>query len=100
VLQGGSPVAELFSLTAEQTRERIIKSGELSADRLDEALALLRSPDFWAFGGGGVAVWGQRRTSSSLRCSHSLGGTYLREGTILGYDRRHHRHWPSRILVE
>jgi SAM-dependent methyltransferase len=60
VLQGGSPVAEFFSLTAEQMRERIIGSGELSADRLDEALGLLKSPDFWAFGGGGVAVWGQR----------------------------------------
>jgi hypothetical protein len=32
VLQGGSPVAEFFSLTAEQMRERIIGSGELSAD--------------------------------------------------------------------
>jgi hypothetical protein len=60
VLQGGSPVAEFFSLTAEQMRERIIESGELSVDRLDEALGLLKSPDFWAFGGGGVAVWGQR----------------------------------------
>jgi SAM-dependent methyltransferase len=60
VLQGGSPIAEFFSLTAEQMRERIIESGELTADRLDEALGLLKSPDFWAFGGGGVAVWGQR----------------------------------------
>jgi hypothetical protein len=60
VFQGGSPVAELFLLTAEQMRERIIESGELSADQLDEAVGLLKSPDFWAFGGGGVAVWGQR----------------------------------------
>jgi SAM-dependent methyltransferase len=58
VLQGGSPVAELFSLTAEQMRERMIESGELSADQLDQALALLKSPDFWALGGAGVAVWG------------------------------------------
>jgi SAM-dependent methyltransferase len=60
VLQGGSPIAEFFSLTAAQMRERIIESGELTASRLDEALDLLRSPNFWAFGGGGVAVWGQR----------------------------------------
>lgn len=60
VLQGGSPVAEFFSLTAEQMRKRLLASGELSAERLDEALALLASPDFWAFGGGGVAIWGQR----------------------------------------
>ena len=59
VLQGGSPVAELFCLTAEQMRGRIVGSGELSADRLNEAPGLLKSPDFWAFGGGGVAVWGQ-----------------------------------------
>jgi SAM-dependent methyltransferase len=60
VLQGGSPVAEFFCLTAEQMRERIIGLVELSADRLNEALRLLKSPDFWAFGGAGVAVWGQR----------------------------------------
>ena len=60
VLQGGSTVAELYSLSAQQIRERIIASGALSADRLDEAIELLKSPDFWAFGGGGVAVWGQR----------------------------------------
>jgi SAM-dependent methyltransferase len=59
VLQGGSPVAEFFSLTAEQMRERMLAAGELSAEQLDEALRLLNSPDFWAFGGGGVAVWGQ-----------------------------------------
>jgi hypothetical protein len=50
-----------FSLTAEQMRERVIESGELSADRLDEALGLLKSPDFWAFDGAGVSVWGQRQ---------------------------------------
>jgi SAM-dependent methyltransferase len=60
LFQGGSPVAEFYSLSAEQMRARIIESGELSAERLDEALGLLKSPDFWAFGGGGVAVWGQR----------------------------------------
>ena len=52
VLRGGSPVAEFVSLTAEQMRERIIETEEVSADRLDEALRLLKSPDFWAFGGG------------------------------------------------
>lgn len=60
VIQGGSPVAEFFALTADQMRERMLASGALTAERLDEALGLLNSPDFWAFGGGGVAVWGQR----------------------------------------
>jgi len=45
VLQGGSPVADCFCLTAEQMRERIVGSGELSVDRLSEALGLLKSPD-------------------------------------------------------
>jgi hypothetical protein len=60
VLREGSPVAEFYSLSAEQIRERIIESGELSAERLDKAYELLRSPDFWGFGGGSMAVWGQR----------------------------------------
>jgi hypothetical protein len=60
VLQGGSPVAEFYSLSARQIRERIIESGALNAVRLDEAFEPLKSPNFWAFGGGGVAVWGQR----------------------------------------
>ncbi|WP_051661172.1 methyltransferase domain-containing protein [Bosea sp. 117] len=60
VIQGGSPVAEFFALTADQMRERMLSSGAMSGERLDEALLLLKSPDFWGFGGGGVAVWGQR----------------------------------------
>ena len=60
IMQGGSPIAEFFALTAEQMRERIIESGALNAERFDEALELLKSPVFWAFGGAGVAVWGRR----------------------------------------
>jgi SAM-dependent methyltransferase len=60
LLRGGSPVAEFFTLTAEQMRDRMLESGALTADKLDRALRLLASPDFWAFGGGGVSVWGQR----------------------------------------
>jgi hypothetical protein len=37
-----------------------LASGALDQDKLDRALALLASPDFWAFGGGGVSVWGQK----------------------------------------
>jgi SAM-dependent methyltransferase len=62
VLQGGSPIAEFFSLTADQMRERMLESGAQNAEQLDHALALLNDPNFWAFGGGGVAVWGQRPT--------------------------------------
>jgi SAM-dependent methyltransferase len=62
VLQGGSPVAEFFRLTAEQMRDRVLASGALSEERLDQAIALLKDPDFWAFTDGMVAVWGQRPT--------------------------------------
>src|SRR5262249_20005068 len=48
LLQGGSPVAEFFALTAEQMRERMISSGALTEEKLDRALSLLASPDFWA----------------------------------------------------
>jgi SAM-dependent methyltransferase len=62
VIQGGSPIAEFFSLTADQMRQRMLESGVQSAEQLDHALGLLNDPRFWAFGGGGVAVWGQRPT--------------------------------------
>jgi SAM-dependent methyltransferase len=60
VVQGGSSVAELYSLSAEQVREQMIGSGALSAERFDQAFELLRSQEFWALGGGCIAVWGQR----------------------------------------
>jgi hypothetical protein len=60
VFRGGSPMAEFFSLTAEQMRESIVRPGTLDEAGLDEALALLTSPDFWGFGGG-VSVWGRRK---------------------------------------
>jgi SAM-dependent methyltransferase len=60
VFRGGSPTAEFFLLTAEQMRDRMLESKVLTLDQLEHALSLLASPDFWAFGGGGIAVWGQR----------------------------------------
>jgi SAM-dependent methyltransferase len=60
VIQGGSPLAEFFSLTATQMRDRILESRDLDEGRLDEALDLLKDPGFWGLGGAGIAVWGQR----------------------------------------
>lgn len=60
VIRGGSPLAEFYSLTATQMRERILESRDLSAVQLDEALELLKSPDFLGLGGAGIAVWGRR----------------------------------------
>ncbi len=59
VLNGGSPIAEFFQLTALQVRDNIIASGALTAERFDAAVALLDDRAFWAFAGAGVAVWGQ-----------------------------------------
>jgi hypothetical protein len=53
----GSPIAEFFSLTADQMREQMLESGVQTAEQLDHALGLLNDPKFWAFGGGEVAVW-------------------------------------------
>ena len=58
--QGGSPIAEFFALTAEQMRDRMIESGELNAECFNEALNLLKSQEFWAFGGAGIAVWARK----------------------------------------
>jgi len=41
-------------------RDRMQASGAIKRERLDEALTLPKLPDFWAFAGAGVAVWGQR----------------------------------------
>jgi hypothetical protein len=59
-LQGGSEVAEFFALTAEQMREQMLGTGIIDAEKLFRALVLLSQPSFWAFGGGGVSIWGRR----------------------------------------
>lgn len=60
VIQGGSPAAEFFELTAEQMREQMLAASALPRPRLEQALQLLKSPDLWAFGGANIAVWGRR----------------------------------------
>jgi ubiquinone/menaquinone biosynthesis C-methylase UbiE len=59
LLRGGSEVAEFFVLTAEQMRDRMLEGQTIDADTMDRALSLLSNANFWAFGGGGVSVWGQ-----------------------------------------
>lgn len=60
VIQGGSPAAEFFELTAVQMRDQMLAASALPLPRLEQALQLLKSPDLWAFGGGNIAVWGRR----------------------------------------
>lgn len=66
VFRGGSPWAEFFQLSAEQVRDRITgASGTMSPEQLEEALALLDDPTFWAFAGAELAVWGKRPLDST-----------------------------------
>jgi SAM-dependent methyltransferase len=67
LLQGGSEIAEFFTLTAEQMREQMLGTGTIDAEKMDRALNLLSEPSFWAFGGGGVPIWG-RRPGGALPC--------------------------------
>jgi ubiquinone/menaquinone biosynthesis C-methylase UbiE len=60
IIRGGSPIAEFFALTAEQMREGLLARA-IDEAKLEHALKLLASPDFWGFGGGGVSLWAKRR---------------------------------------
>ena len=60
ILNAGHPMAEFFRLSTLQVRDRIVGSGAVSAAQFDAAIALFEDPGFWAFGPGGVAVWGQK----------------------------------------
>jgi hypothetical protein len=64
LLHGGSTVAELFQLTGEQIRDKMLAAGALSVERFEAALALLDDPTFWAFAGASITVWGQRPQDS------------------------------------
>ena len=60
MVQGGSPTAEVWRLTAEQVSPSIIADGLLSADDMARTLALLADPTFAWMEGLVMAAWGQR----------------------------------------
>jgi SAM-dependent methyltransferase len=60
VLQGGSPIARVMSLTLESLRHRIIDAGILSSSAIDDAQRLLADPDFWDLGPSWMAAWGHK----------------------------------------
>jgi SAM-dependent methyltransferase len=60
VLQGGSSVARVMSLSLESLRNRIIDAGMLSSSAIDDAQCLLADPEFWDLGPGWMAAWGRR----------------------------------------
>lgn len=64
VVQGGSPVAEFWSLTLEYLRSGIVEYGHLSAEDLDATRALLADPEFWDLSPAFVGAWGRRPSGS------------------------------------
>jgi hypothetical protein len=60
MVRGGSPPAEVWRLTAEQVRERVIEAGLLSAQEVDGVLALLGEPAFVWMEGLVMAAWGRK----------------------------------------
>jgi hypothetical protein len=63
VLYGGSTMSKLLLLTGQQMRDKVISPGALTEARFEAAVALLCHRDFRAFGGAGIAVWGQPATN-------------------------------------
>jgi SAM-dependent methyltransferase len=65
----GSASARTWQLTAAQRRERIVGAGLLTAEELDQVLALFSDPEFVAMDCVFMAVWGRKpseRTDQEL----------------------------------
>jgi SAM-dependent methyltransferase len=60
MVRGGSPVAALRRLTLERLRERLIATGRLTADEVDELRGYFDSPEVLWLSETGVAAWGRR----------------------------------------
>ena len=63
MVQGGSAPAEVWRLTAEQVRERIVAEGAISAADMQHLLKLMRDPDFAWMEGAVMAAWGRKPTT-------------------------------------
>jgi SAM-dependent methyltransferase len=62
---GGSPTTELWRLSTEQIRPRLVAAGLLTHEQMDEIDAPMRDPTQWFYGPAMVAVWGRRPSASS-----------------------------------
>jgi SAM-dependent methyltransferase len=60
MMQGGSSIARLMSLTLDSLRDRIIDAGRLSSSEIDDAQRLMADPEFWDLGPTWIAAWGRR----------------------------------------
>jgi SAM-dependent methyltransferase len=59
MVRGGSPPAEVWRLTAEQVRPRLLAAGLLTAADMDQLLALMSDPAFVWMEGLVMAGWGR-----------------------------------------
>jgi SAM-dependent methyltransferase len=60
VMQGGSALAEFWSLSLQAIGPRLIEEDLLSADALDQALAQLADSEFWDLSTASYCAWGHR----------------------------------------
>jgi SAM-dependent methyltransferase len=60
IVRGGTPPAEVWRLTAEQVRPRIVAEGYLSEAEMTQVLALLADPSFAWMEGLVMATWGRK----------------------------------------
>ena len=60
MVRGGSAVAEVWSLTTQQVRDRIVAAGFLTTDEMERVIALLNDPAFVWMEGLVMAAWGRR----------------------------------------
>jgi len=64
MVQGGSANAEVWYLTAQQVRDRMIEAELLTSKEMDDVLALLVDPQFVWMEGLVMATWGRRQMLS------------------------------------
>lgn len=60
MVRGGTPTAEVWRLTAEQVRDRMVEAGLMSAHEMEQVIALLADPAFVWMEGMVIATWGRR----------------------------------------
>jgi len=60
IVRGGTPQAEVWRLTAEQVRPRIVAEGYLSEAEIAQVVALLADPSFAWMEGLVMATWGRK----------------------------------------
>jgi 2-polyprenyl-3-methyl-5-hydroxy-6-metoxy-1,4-benzoquinol methylase len=61
---GGSSFAEFQALTLEQMKDRLVSSGSLTAEEIEECLSFYRDPDARWMSPPAVYAWGRRPKSS------------------------------------